>query len=84
LGEYKPPKLAVPWDLAFLWEMILAFIRSIYRLGIKGQERIHYWQLLWWTLFRRPTLVPLAVTLAIYGYHFRMISERHVLTGSVL
>jgi radical SAM superfamily enzyme YgiQ (UPF0313 family) len=84
LGEYKPPKLAVPWDLAFLWEMILAFIRSIYRLGIMGQERIHYWRLLWWTLFRRPTLVPLAVTLAIYGYHFRMISEQHVLARGVL
>jgi radical SAM superfamily enzyme YgiQ (UPF0313 family) len=84
LVEYKPPKLVVPWDLAFVWEMVLAFIRSIYRLGIRGQERVHYWRLLGWTLFRRPTLVPLAVTLAIYGYHFRMISERHVLTSSVL
>jgi radical SAM superfamily enzyme YgiQ (UPF0313 family) len=79
LGEYKPPKLAVPWDLAFVWEMVLAFIRSIYRLGIRGQERVHYWRLLSWTLLRRPKLLPLAVTLAIYGYHFRTISEQHIL-----
>jgi radical SAM superfamily enzyme YgiQ (UPF0313 family) len=79
LGEYQPPKLAVPWDLAFVWEMALAFIRSIYRLGIRGQERVHYWSLLRWTLVRRPKLLPVAVTLAIYGYHFRMVSERHIL-----
>jgi hypothetical protein len=79
LGEYKPPKLAVPRDLAFVREMALAFIRSVYRLGIRGQERVHYWRLLWWTLFRRPKLSPVAVTLAIYGYHFRTISEQHIL-----
>ena len=79
LSEYKPPKLAIPRDPAFLWEMVLAFIRSMYRLGIRGQERVHYWRLLRWTLFRRPKLLPMAVTLAIYGYHFRTISERLVL-----
>ncbi len=78
LGEYRPPKLAVPRNLKFVSEMGLAFVRSIYRLGIRGQERVHYWRLLGWTLFRRPKLLPLAVTLAIYGYHFRTISEQHV------
>jgi radical SAM superfamily enzyme YgiQ (UPF0313 family) len=79
LGEYSPPSLAVPHDLKFVWEMLLAFVRSIYRLGIKGEERVQYWRLLLWTSLRRPKLLPLAVTLAIYGYHFRTISERHVL-----
>jgi hypothetical protein len=36
-----------------------------------GRERFHYWQLLGWTLFRRPRLFETAVTLAIYGHHFR-------------
>lgn len=31
-----------------------------------------------WTALRRPSLIPLAVTLAIYGHHFRTVSERHL------
>lgn len=71
LREYKPPK-AKPH---FEFEYILAFWRSVYRLGILGQERVHYWKLLGWTLMRRPRLFPLAITLAIYGHHFRKICE---------
>jgi len=75
LREYRRPKIEARLDLGH----ILAFIRSIYYLGISGRERVHYWRLLWWTLFRRPQLFPLAVTLAIYGYHFRLVCELHVL-----
>lgn len=57
---------------------LLALARSIVRLGILGRERLHYWRLLFWTLRRRPTHFPLAVTLAISGYHFRRVCERHV------
>jgi len=75
LREYKPPKVEAPLDL----EHMLAFFRSIYHLGIIGKERVHYWKLLLWTLFRRPDLFPLAITLAIYGHHFRKVCELHVL-----
>jgi hypothetical protein len=56
-----------------------AFLRSIVRLGILGRERFHYWKLLAWTLFRRRDLLHTAVTLAIYGHHFRKVCKRHVL-----
>jgi len=79
LREYKPPKIKASLDLAHVLEYILAFSRSIYHLGIVGKERVHYWKLLFWTLFRRPELFPLAVTLAIYGHHFRKVCELHVL-----
>jgi radical SAM superfamily enzyme YgiQ (UPF0313 family) len=75
LREYKPPKIKSPLE----FEYILAFLRSIYRLGILGEERSHYWKLLFWTLFRRPKLFPLAITLAVYGYHFRKVCELHIL-----
>ena len=75
LREYKPPKIKVSLD----FEYVLAFIRSICRLGIIGKERVHYWKLFLWTLFRRPKSFPLAITLAIYGYHFRTICELRVL-----
>jgi radical SAM superfamily enzyme YgiQ (UPF0313 family) len=74
LREYKPPRIQAPLEPQY----ILALVRSIYHLGIRGVERVHYWQLFFWTLFRRPRLFPLAVTLAIYGFHFRQVIELHV------
>jgi len=71
LREYKPPKIKPPLDC----QHVLAFFRSIVRLGILGKERFHYWGLLLWTLFHRPKLFPEAVTFAIYGYHFRKVCE---------
>jgi len=75
LREYKAPKIQISLD----FQRFLAFFRSNIRLGIIGRERLQYWGLLWWTLFRRPGLLPLAVTLAIYGYHFRKVSNSHIL-----
>jgi len=74
LREYKPSEINAPLHV----EDILALFRSIYRLGILGKERVHYWKLIAWTLRRRPRLFPLAVSLTSYGYHFRKICELHV------
>jgi hypothetical protein len=72
LREYRVPTVRAKLDT----QRVLAFARSLARLGIAGRERLHYWRLLGWTLVRRPRLLPNAVTLAIYGYHFRMVAER--------
>ncbi len=74
LREYKTPPVNVHIEPQY----VLAFFRSAYQLGLKGKERAQYWGLLGWTLFRRPKLFPLAVTLAIYGFHFRRVAELHV------
>ena len=74
LREYQVPAVRPRLDAA----RVLAFVRSIGRLGIAGRERVQFWQLLAWTLVRRPRLLPNAVTLAIYGYHFRIVTERMV------
>ncbi|MDR3576048.1 MAG: DUF4070 domain-containing protein [Anaerolineaceae bacterium] len=74
LREYQPPKIRMRMEPQYF----LAFWRSIYRLGIRGVERVHYWKLFFWTLFRRPRLFPLAITFAIYGFHFRQVAELHV------
>ncbi len=74
LREYKAPRISVPLD----FEQILALFRSILRLGIVGKERLEYWKLFFWTLFRRPRLFPLAITFAIYGYHFRQVVDLHI------
>ncbi len=57
---------------------VKAFIMSIFVLGVKEKERFHYWRLFLWSLCNRPRLAPLAVTLAIYGFHFRKVFERMV------
>jgi len=53
--------------------------RSSVRLGIFGKERLQYWKIFFWTLFRRPGLFPLAITLAIYGHHFRKICNLYTM-----
>jgi radical SAM superfamily enzyme YgiQ (UPF0313 family) len=51
---------------------VLAFLRSLYFLGIVGKERFRYQGLLVWTLFRNPRAFPTAIVLAISGYHLRL------------
>ena len=67
LEDYHLPKVKTPVRFGD----VAAFIRSAWRLGIVGRERVHYWKLLFWTRRKRPELFSLAVTLAIYGHHFR-------------
>ncbi len=74
LREFNGPHAQVPLD----FQRFLALFRSMARLGIWGKERFQYWYLLIWTLLRRPRLFPLAVTLSIYGHHFRKICELHI------
>ncbi len=75
LKEYKAPEAKLPYSIHDL----MAFLRSCIRLGIIGKERFQYWKLLLWTLRKRPELMPLAITFAIYGHHFRKVCEIHIL-----
>ena len=74
LREYRAPRIEIPMD----FQRFLAFFRSNIRLGLLSRERFQYWRLLLWTLFRRPELFSLAITLAIHGHHFRKICELHI------
>jgi radical SAM superfamily enzyme YgiQ (UPF0313 family) len=74
LREYRVPEISLRLER----EHVKAFFRAAYQLGIRGKERSQYWALLTWALFRRPKLFPLAVTLAIYGFHCRLVTEMYV------
>ncbi len=70
LREYRPSqKKAFRFHFSYLG----AFLKSILFLGIIERERVYYWKLFLWSLFRRPQLFHLALTFAIYGFHFRKI-----------
>lgn len=71
LRDYKPGKNN---KVKFRFYEIRAFLKSIWRLGIIGKGRFHYWKLIFWSL-RRPQYLHLAVTLAICGFHFRTMFE---------
>ncbi len=75
LREYVPQQKK---RFRFEFRTVCTLGRSIIMLGIIGKERFHYWKLFFWTLFSRPRLFPLAITLSIYGFHFRKIFQKYL------
>jgi len=73
LKNYQPQRKA---KQRFSFSDIKAFIRSIWCLGIWDKGRFHYWKLIFWSL-RSPLYFHMAVTLAIYGFHFRRLFESY-------
>ncbi len=74
LKDYRPVQTKVVQLRYSYWK---AGLKSVFILGLFGKERCYYWRLVLWSLFRRPRLLPMAVTFSIYGFHFRKIFERH-------
>jgi len=57
-------------------EDLLAFMRATWRLGIVSKTRFRYWKLIVKTFFVKRKALPIAVELAIHGFHFEKILER--------
>jgi radical SAM superfamily enzyme YgiQ (UPF0313 family) len=75
LKELKKPEINQPIN----FQRFLSVFRAAFRLGVLGKERSQYWRLMLWTLIRKPGLIPVAITLSIYGYHYRKICELYIL-----
>jgi radical SAM superfamily enzyme YgiQ (UPF0313 family) len=75
LKELKTSEINQPIN----FQRFLSFFRAAFRIGILGKERFRYWQLMFWTLICKPRQLPLAVTLSIYGHHYRKICELYIL-----
>ena len=74
LMELKETSVKMPLDL----HRVGALVKSGFRLGVVGKERLQYWKLMFWILLRKPRRLHLAVTMAIYGYHYRKICELYI------
>jgi radical SAM superfamily enzyme YgiQ (UPF0313 family) len=74
LKELKASEICQPINA----QRFFSIFRSAFRLGVLGKERFHYWQLMLWTLIRKPKQISVAITLSIYGYHYRKVCERHI------
>ena len=79
LREYRPlEKARLRFHIGYLRlhsGYVLALPKTMLVLGVKDRARFQYWKLLFWSLFRRPKLFPMAVTFAIYGFHFRKVFQ---------
>lgn len=74
MRDFKPMQQKVVQMRYSYWK---AGLKSVFILGLFGRERCYYWRLVFWSLFRKPRLLPMAITFSIYGFHFRKIFERH-------
>jgi radical SAM superfamily enzyme YgiQ (UPF0313 family) len=72
LKEYKSP---IPPLTKIRLEDIFSLLKSIWVLGIKENGKTQYWRFFGATLFKHPRRMPIAISFAIYGYHFRKIAE---------
>jgi radical SAM superfamily enzyme YgiQ (UPF0313 family) len=79
LREYQPTKAAFKFRI----NEIEALFRSMYEIGMKSDGARYYWKLFFWTLFHSPQKFPLAITMSIYGFHFRTVNEINGLGGAI-
>jgi len=71
LKEYKVPE----WKSSKLsLSEIKAFVKLLWLIGVLDKGKRHFWQTLIYSFFRYPKKFSLAMTLTVYGYHFRRIA----------
>jgi hypothetical protein len=46
-------------------------------MGFKEKGRWQYWRFLFTTLFKNPNSMPLSIELAVYGHHFRKVTQEY-------
>jgi radical SAM superfamily enzyme YgiQ (UPF0313 family) len=70
LKEYRSP---IAGSRGISIRNLRALVKSCWILGVLEDGRRYYWDLIFYSLFRYPKKFPLAVTYAIYGFHFRKV-----------
>ena len=73
LEEYKPSNKG-KFKVSLLH--LAALVRSTWVLGIMERGRMQYWKLVGWTLLKKPKTLPLSITLAVQGFHFRKVAKK--------
>ncbi|MDI6726664.1 MAG: B12-binding domain-containing radical SAM protein [Smithellaceae bacterium] len=73
LEEYRPSRKA-RFDLT----RVRAFLKSVFYMGILGNGRTqwYYWKLFFHALIRYRKSFPAAMTMMVYGHHFRKLARK--------
>lgn len=73
LAEYKLPV----WKSQKLTkEEIKAFIRLLWKIGVREKGKKYFWKMFFYSILKYPKKFSTAMTFAVYGFHFRRIAER--------
>jgi len=56
---------------------LIAFLKILWVLGVRYNDRRYFWMFLFSTLLKRPRFFALSMTLAAYGFHFRKVMESY-------
>jgi hypothetical protein len=81
LKEYRPSQKTGVRRLKT--SQIKGFVKTLWLLGVVDRGRKYYWKLFFTTLFRKPRAFPLAMSLSVFGYHFRKVAEKTLRTPQV-
>jgi len=57
---------------------MLALVKSFFYIGFWSRSSLLYWDLFFWTIFKRPALFANSITFSIYGFHFRKILKLYL------
>jgi radical SAM superfamily enzyme YgiQ (UPF0313 family) len=57
------------------WRDLQAFGKSLWLMGVVYRGRRAYWRFVGSTLMQHPNQLGIAITLAIYGHHFRQVAR---------
>jgi len=72
LSEYRIPAKK---RLSLSANQIMALIKSMWILGIIEKGRRQFWRFFVFSLFRHPKKFDIAITMAVYGFHFRRVVQ---------
>ena len=75
IKEYRPPKRKLVSNLKFY--QVFGGINILLTMGFKEKGRWQYWRFLFTTLFKNPNSMPLSIELAVYGHHFRKVTQEY-------
>jgi radical SAM superfamily enzyme YgiQ (UPF0313 family) len=75
LKDFKPPKVKFNDIRLSYFKLLWTFF---WVMGIRDKGKKYYWKMVFTTVFKRPRSLPVAMKLALYGYHFRKVAEKYV------
>jgi len=74
LKEFRPPsKRRLTPQFHFYY--LKALFASFWLLGVRYKGRRYFWKLIFWSLFKRPAMLPYAIGSSITGIHFRQLYQ---------
>ncbi len=84
LSTYKVPEVHKNSKFVFRFSMIKILFKALYTLGIKDENRIHFWKLFFWTIKNRPDIWDWSIKTCARGRHFRMIYKDNIAKNTLI